>query len=170
MDILHNILANTNLLRAKIIHIIANLSWQKEAEAEILFLAILWYIVLIYLLILIHHKTLKKHKKIHENLIELYDTIRYQYAKIQYKNPAIQDSIWIKIVMENEHQNYLTNAKIIKEEIISMEQKLEQKIVSDDQRKIIAKQTQKKARTKVCMEIIGRFTTLITAGVYKLFR
>jgi len=100
--------------------------------------------VLIFLLLFIHRRILRKHKKIHENLVFLYDTIRYQIAKAQYGNPAAQDSKGIKIVMESEHENYLANAKAIKEEIASIEQKLGQKIVSDDQRAAIAKQTKKK--------------------------
>jgi len=169
METRNNIVTQLGIFRGKIVHIMANVSGRTEPKAEILLLAILWYIVLIFLLLFIHRRILRKHKKIHENLVFLYDTIRYQIAKAQYGNPAAQDSKGIKIVMESEHENYLANAKAIKEEIASIEQKLGQKIVSDDQRAAIAKQTKKKWWTKAFMEIIGRFTTLITAGIYKLF-
>jgi len=166
---MESIVEQLNIFRGKIIHIMANVSGRTEPKAEILLLVILWYIVLIFLLLFIHRRILRKHKKIHENLVFLYDTIRYQVAKAQYGNPAAQDSKWIKVVMESEHESYLANAKAIKEEIISIEQKLGQKIISDDQRKVIAKETKRKWWAKTFMEIIGRFTTLITAGVYKLF-
>lgn len=153
----------------KIVHIMANVSGRAEPQAEILLLVIIWYLVVLRLLLFIHRKLIKKHKRIHEQLIALYDTIRYQVAKAQYSNPTIQDAKGIKVVMESEHKNYLANAKAIREEIVSIEQRLGQRIVSDDQWNTIHKQTKKKAGAKTGMEIIGRLTTLITAGVYKLF-
>lgn len=80
-----------NIFRSKVVHIMANVSGRAEPEAEILLLIILGYIVLIVLLISIHRGLLKKQKKMHENLVFLYDTIRYQIAKAQYGNPSIQD-------------------------------------------------------------------------------
>lgn len=96
------------------------------------------------MLLFIHSKLIKKHKRTHENLVTLYDTIRYQVAKAQYGNASIQDSKGIQVVMESEHKNYLANAQAIKEEILSIEQKLGQQIVSEDQWKTISKQTKKK--------------------------
>jgi len=147
----------------------ANVSGRTEAKAEILLLAILGYIVLILLLMFIHRKLLRRYKRIHENLVLLYDTIRYQVAKAQYGNPSIQDSKGIKVVFESAHDNYLTSNAIIKQEILSMEQKLGQQIVSTDQWKVITKQTKKKKIAKIFVQIIGRFTTLLTVGIYKLF-
>ncbi len=169
METRNSIVDNLSIFRGKIVHIMANVSGMAEPQAEILLLAILWYIVVLLLLLFIHRRLIRKHRKINENLIFLYDMIRYQLAKTQYSNPAIQGVKGIKVVIESEHENYLANAKAIKEEIISIEQKLGQKIVSDDQRNTIHKQTKKKAGAKIGMEIIGRFTTLITAGIYKLF-
>lgn len=80
-----------NIFRDRIIHIMANVSGRAEPQAEILLLIILGYIVLIILLMSIHRGFLKKQKKIHENLVLLYDTVRYQVAKAQYGNPSIQD-------------------------------------------------------------------------------
>jgi hypothetical protein len=117
----------------------------------------------------IHRKLLRKHKRTHENLVLSYDTIRYQVARAQYGNPAIQDSKGIKVVMESEHENYLANAKAIKEEIFSIEQKLGQKIISDDQWNAITKQTKKKRLLMVFVQLIGRLITLLTVGIYKLF-
>jgi len=120
-------------------------------------------------LVFIHRKIIKKHKNIHEHLIVLYDTLRYQIAKAQYENSSIQNKKGIKIVIEAKQKNYLTNEKTIKEEILSIEQILGHQIISDDQRKKIHKQTKKKTRIKRFLQFIGRFTTLITAGIYKLF-
>ncbi len=169
METQNNILASLNTFRTKVVHIMANVSWRTEPKAEMLLLVIMWYIVLIVGMFFIHRRLIRNYKKIHENLIFLYDTIRYQVAKAQYRNPIAQSSKWIQVVMKSEHESYLANAKAIKEEIISIEQKLWQKIVADDQRKTIAKQTKRKWWAKAFMEIIGRFTTLITAGIYKLF-
>lgn len=79
---------------------------------------------MLLLLTLIHRRLIKRHRRIHENLVLLYDTIRYQVAKAQYENPAIQDAKGIKIVIEANQKNYLTNAKAIKEEIVAIEQRL----------------------------------------------
>jgi len=166
---MEKILTSLNTFRSKIVHIMTNISGLQNTEAEILLIVILWYIVGLLLLVFIHRKISKKHKSIHENIIFLYDTIRYQVAKMQYENPAIQDSKGIKVVMESEHKNYLANIKAIKEEILSIEQKLGQQIVSDDQWKKISQQNKKKSKTKIFTQLIGRFTTLITAGIYKLF-
>lgn len=97
------------------------------------------------LLLFIHRRLIKRHRRMHENLVLAYDTIRYQLAKAQYANSSIQDAKGIKIVFESEHDNYLANAKAIKDEIASIEQRLGQKIVADDQRNMITKQTKKKA-------------------------
>ena len=169
METRNSIVDNLNIFRARIVHIMANVSGRAEPQAEILLLVIIWYLVLLRLLLFIHRKLIKKHKRIHEQLVALYDTIRYQVAKAQYTNPAIQDAKGIKIVMETEHKNYLSNAKAIKEEILSLEQRLGQKIISEEQWNIINKQIKKKRWAKTIMEIIGRLTTIITAGIYKLF-
>jgi hypothetical protein len=63
----------------------------------------------------------------------------------------------------------LANAKAIKEEILSIEQKLGQQIISTDQRSIINKQSKKKNNVTVFVQIIGRLTTAITVGIYKVF-
>jgi|GEM_PF-1190988 len=147
----------------------ANVSGRAEPKAEILLLVILGYIVLILLLMFIHRKLLKRQKRIHENLIFLYDTIRYQVARAQYGNPASQEIKGIKVVMESEHENYLANAATIKNEILSIEQKFGQQIISADQRTAITRQTKKKHRVLFFVELIGRLTTLLTVGIYKLF-
>jgi len=166
---MENIVAELNIFRWKVVHIMANVSWRAEPEAELLLLVILWYIVLILLLMFIHRKLLRKHKKTHENLVLLYDTIRYQVARAQYGNPASQESKWIKVVMESEHENYLANVAAIKNEILSIEQNLGQQIISADQRTMINKQTKKKKTLMFFVQFIWRLTTLLTAGIYKLF-
>ncbi len=166
---MQNIVDQLNGFRASIVHIMANVSGRGEAEAEMLLLGILWYIVLLLLLMFIHRKLLRKQKKTHENLVVLYDTIRYQVARAQYGNPIIQDSKWIQIVIQADHKNYLTQAKTIKEEILSLEQKLGQQIITTEQRNIITKQAKKKHIISIFVQIIGWFTTLITVGIYKLF-
>ena len=169
METRNTIVAQLDSFRAKIVHIMANVSGRAEPEAEIVLLVILWYIVCILLLMFIHRKLLKRQKKIHENLVSLYDTIRYQVAKAQYSNPVIQDSKWIKVVIESEHESYLKNAKIIKEEILSIEQKLGQQIITTDQRNIITKQSKKKNTVTMFVQLIGRLTTVLTVGIYKVF-
>ena len=52
----------------------------------------------------------------------MYDTLRYQIAKAQYENPAIQNNKGIKITIEADHKNYPANAAEIKQEILSIEQ------------------------------------------------
>jgi hypothetical protein len=151
------------------VHIMANVSWRGETEAELLLLAILWYIVFILLLMAIHRKLLKKHKRIHEHVVALYDTVRYQVAKAQYGNPAIQESKWINIIIEADHKNYPAHAAAIKEELLSIEQKLWQQIISTDQWTTIQKQTKKKNRLNIWIQLIGRITTVLTVGIYKVF-
>jgi hypothetical protein len=148
----------------------ANVSGRAEPEAEILLLVILGYIVLILLLLFIHRKLLRKQRRIHENLVVLYDTIRYQVARAQYGNPTIQDIKGITVVIQADHKNYVANAKAIKEEIVSIEQKFGQQIISADQRNAINKQAKKKNRFMIFVQLIGRLTTLLTVGIYKLFR
>jgi len=166
---MENIVAQLNSFRVKIVHIMANVSGRAEPEAEILLLVILWYIVFILLLMFIHRKLLRKQKNIHENLVLLYDTIWYQVARAQYGNPIIQDNKWIKVVIEADHENYLTQAKAIREEILSLEQKFGQQIITTDQRNIIVKETKKKNNVTIFVQLIGRLTTLLTVWIYKLF-
>lgn len=166
---MENILASLNTFRMKVVHIMANVSWKAEPQAEMILLIILGYVVVILLLMMLHRTLLRRHKRIHENIVLLYDTIRYQLAKAQYGNPNIQDSKGINVVIESKHKNYVVNIDEIHEEILSIEQKLGQKIISEDQRKIIIKKTHKKKITMTFVQLIGRVITLLTAGIYKLF-
>lgn len=170
MQIRESIIKNFNIFRLNIVHIIANISWREEQKAEIWVLIILGYLVLMLFLIFIHSKLLKKQKKIHENLIILYDTLRYQIAKSQYENRQIQEEKAIKIIMEAKHKDYLVNATEIKEEIISLEGTLGQKILWPEQRITVEKQTKKKNKITFFVQIIWRTSTFLTAGIYKLFR
>lgn len=147
----------------------SNVSGRENAQAEILLLAILWYIVLLVLLMGIHRKLLKKHKRTHENIVALYDTIRYQVARAQYGNEAIQNNKWIDAILTSDHKNYLANATTIQQEILDIEQKLGQQIITDDQRKTINKQTKKKHSVNIFVQLIGWCITGITLGIYKLF-
>lgn len=71
--------------------------------------------------------------------------------------------------MQSDHKNYLANATAIKEEILDIEQKNGLQIVSEDQWKMIHIQTNKKNRITIGVQIIGRITTILTIGIYKLF-
>ena len=167
--LMENVLTSLENFRASIVHIMANISGRENSQAEILLLVILWYIVLLVLLMGIHRKLLKKHKKIHENIVILYDTIRYQVARAQYGNEAIQANKWIDTILTSDHKNYLANATTIKQEILDIEQKLGQHIVTNDQRKVIKKQSKKKHSVNTFVQLIGWFVTGITVGIYKLF-
>ena len=156
-------------IRNTLIHSIAAKSGRWEAQTEMIIVVVLGCVVTILLLTWIHGKGMKKNKKIHENIVLAYDTIRYQIAKAQYSNPSIQDSKRIHMITETEHKNYLANQGEIKGKIISIEQFLWQEIIAADQRTKIEKLTQKKKRLTLCTQIIGRFITTITAGIYKLF-
>ncbi len=158
-----------SLFREKIVHIMANVSGRAKPDAEIVLLAILWYIVIIVLFVIIHRRILRKHKRLHENIVLLYDTIRYQIAKTQAKNPSIQNNTWIKIVMDSAHQNYLAKAQEIQEEITDMEQKLGEKIITADQRTSIKKQSKAKRTMMLFVQVIGQIVTVLTVGIYKLF-
>lgn len=71
--------------------------------------------------------------------------------------------------MESGHKNYPTNIDVIHQEVNSIEQKLGQQITSTDQRTTIIKQTQRKKIVTIFVQLIGRLTTLLTIGIYKLF-
>ena len=124
---------------------------------------------MLLLLLFIHSKLLKKQKKIHENVVILYDTLRYQVAKAQYESREVEESKGIYSVIDADHKNYLTNAKAIKEEILSIEDQLGQEIISPDQWKKIDEQTRKKNRLTVGVQTIGRTITVLTIGIYKVF-
>ena len=95
--------------------------------------------------------------------------MRYQVAKAQYKNQSIQDTKGIKIIIDTNRKNYPANAAAIKKEIISIEQKLGQQIISNNERDILRRQTTQKKILTLFVQIIGRITTVLTIGIYKLF-
>lgn len=169
METRNTIIEQLNIFWKKILHIVVNMSWWTEVQSEIIVLSILGYLALLFLLLFIHRKIIKKHKKIYENIVFLYDTIRYQVTKAQYGNTAIQQNKWINLVLQSDHKNYLSHTKEIKEEIIAIEQQLGQQIITEDQRKNINKQIKRKRWVHTMMQSIGRFITVITAGIYKLF-
>ncbi|MEI6773268.1 MAG: hypothetical protein WCL18_00060 [bacterium] len=71
--------------------------------------------------------------------------------------------------MEADHKNYPANAATIKQEIVDIQQKIEQEIVSNEQRTIITKQSKNKNTRTILTQLIGRLITIITMGIYKLF-
>ena len=127
------------------------------------------YVVLLLLLLFIHSKLLKIQRKTHENVVILYDTVRYQVAKAQYESREVEESKGIQSVIDTEHKNYLSNAKAIKEEILAIEDQLGQEIIPSNQRKTIDEQTKKKNRLTVGVQTIGRIITILTIGIYKIF-
>ena len=169
MQIRNTIVGQLHIYRWNTIHIIANVSGQTEANAETWTLIILGYIVLLLLLMFIHSKLLKRQKKTHENVVILYDTCRYQVAKAQYESREVQDTKGINSVIDADHKNYLTNAKAIKQEILSIEDQLGQEIISPDQRKTIEKQTKNKNRLTISVQSIWWIITVFTIGIYKVF-
>lgn len=157
-------------IRGNIIHIMTNVSGREASQAELFLLIALGYVLLMILLIAIHRRLVKRQKNIHKNLVLLYDTIRYQVAKAQYGTPTPQGNEGINKVMTADHKNYLGNATAIKQEVLTIEQKNGQEIISADQRKTIQKQTKKKNILTIIVQGIGRIITLLTIGIYKLFR
>ena len=147
----------------------ANISGLAEPQAEVVLWVILGYILGISLLIFLHNKLLKKHKKNYEHLTLLYDTVRYTIAKAQYNNSIIQESKWINITIEADHKSYLANTLAIKQEILSIEQQLGQQIISVDQWMTIDEEVKKTKKTMISIQILGRIITVLTVGIYKLF-
>lgn len=166
---MENLLTSLENFRTNIVHMVTNITWRESGKAEIVLLIVIWYAVIFFLLIRIHRKLLKKHKKIYENIVALYDTIRYQVARAQYGNEAIQTSKWIDTIIHSDHKNYLANAAGIKQTLLDIEQKFGQQIITADQWKTIAKQTKKKHTTNIFVQLIGWCITGITVGIYKLF-
>jgi len=138
-------------------------------HVELLLIGIFWYTTIVFFLIAIHRKIITTNKKTHEDLILLYDNIRYHIAQKQYQNPTIQNTKAIKIPIESQQKNYLANTKAIQEEVLAIEQTLGQTIVSEEQWNTIYKITKKQKRTRQQKQTIGRLITLITGGIYKLF-
>jgi len=72
--------------------------------------------------------------------------------------------------MESEHKNYPANIDSIHQEIVAIEQSLGQQIIPAEQRATLVRQTHKKKIASIFTQLIGRPTTVITVGIYKLFR
>lgn len=157
-------------IRKNVIQIVSNLSGRGESQAEWVVLLVLGYLILLIVLLYIHSKLLKKQKNIQKNLVFLYDTIRYQLAKVQYETLTNTENEGINKIITADHKTYLANAKAIKQEILAIEQKNAQKIISTAQRKVIHKETRKKNILEIGVQGIGRISTIFTAGIYKLFR
>lgn len=151
-------------------HSLTNITWWTDTEIEFRLIIILGYLVVLILLIFIHRKLLNIKKRTHEKLVLSYDTLRYQLSKAQYENQNIQDSKGIKIVIDAEQKNYPAHKEEIKEEILSIEQKLGKQIITENQRATITKQTHKKKKMTIFVQLIWRINTLLTIGIYKLFR
>jgi len=169
MYIRNTIVEGLNSFRWTSVHMIANTGGRTEPQTATWIVIMLWYGGVLILLIYIHRKILQKQKKIHEHLVFLYDTIRYQVAKAQYGTNTIPEGKGIKIAMEADHKNYPANAATIKQEIVDIQQKIEQEIVSNEQRTIITKQSKNKNTRTILTQLIGRLITIITMGIYKLF-
>ena len=118
------------------------------------------------LLIITHRLLLNKQKKILENLVTSYDTFRYQIAKVQYKNHSIQDNKGIQVVMESHRRNYPSNAKDIKKEILAIEQKLGQQIITTNERTILHEQTKRKNILTIFVQIIRTITTILLSLIH----
>lgn len=117
-----NIIGQMSILRWDVVYNITNATGRTSSQAE-RSIGIAIYIIVIFLLRNIHRNLVKKQKRIHTDLILLYDTIRYQLAKAQYSNISIQGIPGITNAMTAEHKNYIANAQAIKTEIVDIEQK-----------------------------------------------
>lgn len=140
------ILSQATLYREKVLHIIANISWLTEANAEIRTLSILGYIVALILLCVFHKKLINIQTTYKQKIVELYDTIRYQVAKTQYATPSIQATPGIKIIMNAEHKTYEANTQAIQQEIKTMEQLSGTTIITEDQRATVERQVSKREK------------------------
>jgi len=167
---MQTIVEQLNIFWGSITQSIVSMTGRTEIEIKFRLMIILGYLVVLILLMVIHRRLLKIEKRTHEKLVLSYDTLRYQVAKAQYENPSIQDTKGIKIVIDAEQKNYPANKDAIKEEIQSIEQKLGKQIVAENQRTTITRQTHKKKTMTIFVQVIGRTTTILTIGIYKLFR
>jgi hypothetical protein len=168
METWNTIVGQLDISRWNIVYTIANTNGRSEKQVEIRLLIILGYIVIVLLLMFIHRTLLRKEKKTHENLVILYDVIRYQVARAQYENSSIEGD-GIQTIINTEHKEYVENAATIKQEILSIEKRSGQDMVTEKQRKTIHQQTKKKNRLTKLVKYIGRTLTILTVGIYKLF-
>ena len=68
------------------------------------------------------------------------------------------------------HFQYLDNIKIIKENTKKVELIFRNQIVSDEKRNPIAKMEKKLLKKKRHKNVLGRFCSIVTVGIYRLFR
>ncbi len=159
MEMLTNILQN-----------LSTITWYPTSTILLGSISIFGYIIIIGIGIIIHRKTLSIQKRNYKNSITLYDTIRYEVAKQQYLHPSSTSHQGILRIFQESNPQYNRLHSIIKEEITAIEDSIQQKIISEQQRNELEKINKKYQKYTKLQNIIWRILTILTVGIYKLFR
>ena len=154
---------------AWILHIVVNVTWLSPELALIRLLVIIGYIILLVILIPIHRSLLRLLHKRREVLTWEYDTLRYLIAKAQKQSGVDANNKWITALFDLKHPDYLHHHTEIKGEIFNIETSLWTKIIEDTKRAEIEQRQQKYKKLTMIVDIYGRFVSVITVLVYKLF-
>lgn len=156
------------------IHLLLGVS---ETSANWRGLGILFYCVILPLLIFIHRKICKKYEELQKDLVNEIDEIMYLLAKYQYQSHLSKQTLWgdphfmmMREMFKTGHFQYLDNIKIIKENTKKVELIFRNQIVSDEKRNTIAKMEKKLLKKKRHKNVLGRFCSIVTVGIYRLFR
>ena len=156
--------------RNQIINTISNMIWWTNTQTQLVGLRGSGYIVSMLILIPIHRIFIKKHHICHQQIIQRYDHLRYQVAKIQQTHSGVSPETEIIKLINTPHASYLSATQAIQQSIITQEQNLGITIIPEHERNYIHKQLRKKHRLQQWKNIIGRIISIVTCGIYKLFR
>ncbi len=170
MQLLDSIREQLSPARSSFVNIIADAGGREVWQTEIRTWAAITYLFIMIILISIHRRLIKWRKYANEQLVLMYDTIRYQVAKGQYEHQTAKENRGIRIIRKASKKTYAANWAAIKQEIIAIEQTTGVQIVSTEQWNKVWSLTRKTKRYAWYTNIIGRLLTLATAGIYKLFR
>ena len=155
---------------AWILHIFVNVTGLPSATAEIVLWIILWYIVGLIILIPLHKALARLLRKRKEVLTWEYDTLRYLVAKAQKQSWVASTNKGITVLFDTTHPDYLHHHDIIRSEITNIETSLWTKIIDDAQRATIEKKQKRYTGLHSIVNIYGRFLSIVTVLIYRLFR
>ena len=168
---------NAKIIINQIINYVSNLTWFDYNISKWIFLALITYIVFIFVFLFIHKWLLKKTNKIKWKLDELYDQIWYEISIVMYdfnqeakKNWQENKLIyWAKSIIWLEKNDYISNRKKIFEDIKKLETYIWKKMISEELIKTINWYQKKLSNTDLIQKMIWWILTILTIGIYKLF-
>jgi hypothetical protein len=170
MEQLNTFLLKTNDAINYIILIFSRITWLEIWLAQIVLISIICYLIVLFILSKIHHKIYKNYINAQRDCTYQYDNLIYIIAKEESINKADTTVNPIEDILKTPNKNYLDNHDIIINAVRKLETDTKQILLSPEMEKTILALRKKIKNLNTVQKSFWIFLSIITIGIYLLFR